>query len=127
MDVQRESIGELIRQLAGQSANLVRDEVALAKREVSEKVASVGVDVGIMAAGAAVGLVAFMALVAALVIALSTMVGAWQAALGVGLGLLIVAALLVGIGYRRFTSEELAPTQTIESIEENKAWLKRLT
>lgn len=127
MDVQRESIGELIRQLAGQSANLVRDEVALAKREVNEKVASVGVDVAIMGAGAAVGLVAFMALVAALVIALSTMVGAWQAALGVGLGLLLVAAILVGIGYRRFTSEGLAPTQTIESIEENKAWLKRLT
>jgi hypothetical protein len=127
MGDRRESIGELISQLASQSANLVRDEVALAKREVSEKVASASVDVAIIAAGAVTGLVAILAIVAGIIIALSPHLGAWQAAFVVGGVLVLVAAALVLLGYTRLKREDLKPAQTIESLEENKTWLKRLT
>jgi hypothetical protein len=127
MGDRRESIGELISQLAGQSAALVRDEVALAKRELAEKVSVVSVDVAIIAAGAATGFVAALALCAALIVALSAAIGAWQAALAVGAGLTLVALVLVAIGYRRLRRENLKPKQTIETIEENKEWLRRLT
>jgi uncharacterized membrane protein YqjE len=127
MDDRRESIGDLVRQLANQSATLVRSEVALAKREVGEKAAAVSVDVAIVAAGAAVGLVASLALTASLVIALIPYTGAWQAALTVGLVLLIGAVVLALFGYRRLTRETLKPEQTIDSIEENKQWLRKLT
>lgn len=127
MDDRRESIGDLVRQLANQSATLMRSEVALAKREVGEKAAAVSVDVAIVAAGAAIGLVASLALTASLVIALIPLIGAWQAALTVGLVLLVGAVVLALFGYRRLTRETLKPEQTIESIEENKQWLRKLT
>lgn len=127
IDDRRESIGDLVRQLANQSATLVRSEVALAKREVGEKAAAVSVDVAIVAGGAAVGLVASLTLTASLVIALIPHIGAWQAALTVGLVLLIGAVALAVFGYRRLTRETLKPEQTIESIEENKQWLRKLT
>jgi hypothetical protein len=123
----RESIGELISQLASQSATLVRDEVALAKREVTEKAASVGADVGVIAIGVAAGFAGTLALSASVIIGLSAYLGAWQAALVVGGALILVAIVLVGVGYKRLKRENLTPTQTIESIEENREWLKRLT
>lgn len=123
----RESIGELISQLASQSATLVRDEVALAKREVTERAASVSADVGIIAVGLAAGFAGTLAVSASVIIGLSSYLGAWQAALAVG-GVLVLAALvLVVVGYKRLKREDLTPTQTIESIEENREWLKRLT
>jgi hypothetical protein len=127
MTDRRESIGELISQLAGQSATLVRDEVALAKREVGEKVAAVSADVAIIVVGAVAAFAAILALCAALIIALSASIGAWQAALVVGLGLALIAGAFVAIGYRRLKREDLKPKETIESMEENKEWLKRLT
>jgi uncharacterized membrane protein YqjE len=127
MTDRRESIGELISQLAGQSATLVRDEVALAKREVGEKAAAVGADVAIIAVGAVVAFAAILSMCAALIIALSASIGAWQAALAVGVGLTLIATVLVAIGVRRLKREELKPKRTIKEIEENKEWLKRLT
>jgi hypothetical protein len=127
MGERRESIGELISQLASQSATLVRDEVALAKREVAEKAISVSADVAIIAAGAVIGFVAILALCASLIIALSSYIGAWQAALAIAGALVLVSVILVVAGYKRLKREDLKPAQTIESLEENKEWLKRLT
>src|SRR4051812_31802958 len=91
VEMQRESLGELLSALASQSAGLVRDEVALAKQELREKLSQFQAAVVILAAGALVGLLALMALSAAAILALATIVGAWQAALIVG-GVLAVTA-----------------------------------
>lgn len=45
------SIGELFAELAQESATLVRQEVQLAKTEMSQKASRVGKDVGFLAAG----------------------------------------------------------------------------
>ena len=123
----RESIGELLGHLANNSAALVRDELTLAKREMSEKLDSFKDGVIVLAIGAVVGLMALLTLCAAVVIGLAQWVGAWQSALIIG-GLLAVGAgvlALVGIGRLKRTS--LKPEQTIETLEEDKEWLKELT
>jgi uncharacterized membrane protein YqjE len=122
-----ESLGQLLTDLANQSAGLVRDEVALAKQELSEKVEVLKSSLVLIGAGAAVGLVAALALAAALVVGLAEYVGTWQAAALVGGILAVVAGVLVFVGVGRIKSSGLKPEQTIETLEEDKEWLKKLT
>jgi MFS family permease len=122
-----ESFGELVGLVASQSAGLVRDEVALAKREVREKLKTVRSAASIVIIGAITALIAAMALCAAVIIALAEHVGPWQSALIVGLILGMTAGVVILIGVSRFKRTNLRPEQTIETLEENKEWLKEIT
>ncbi|MGH9766494.1 MAG: phage holin family protein [Blastocatellia bacterium] len=123
----RESLGELIGELAGQSAGLVRDEVALARRELQQKLKTVQSAASVVAIGAVIALIAALALCAAVIIALAEYVGPWQSALIVGLILGMAAGVVISIGVSRLKQTKLKPEQTIETLEENKEWLKEIT
>jgi hypothetical protein len=122
-----ESFGELVGLVASQSAGLVRDEVALATREVQEKLKTVRSAASVVIIGAITALFAAMALCAAVIIALAEHVGPWQSALIVGLILGMTAGVVILIGVSRFKRTNLRPEQTIETLEENKEWLKEIT
>jgi uncharacterized membrane protein YqjE len=126
-DIPRESFGELLSQLANNSAALVRDEIDLAKQEMSEKIARLRSAITLIAIGAVIGLLAVLPLLAAAIIGLGYVVGMAVSALIFGAVLAIVAAFIAlkGIGQLRRTS--LKPEQTIETLEEDKEWLKQLT
>ena len=125
--LQRESFGELLGQLANNSAALVRDEIELAKQEMSEKVGVLRSGFLILAVGSIIGLVAILTLTAAAVIGLGNLVGPGYAALiiGVTLGIIGGTTAFVGLGHIKRTS--LKPKKTIETLEEDKQWLKELT
>ncbi|HWQ32112.1 MAG TPA: phage holin family protein [Blastocatellia bacterium] len=123
----RESLGELVGELASQSAGLVRDELALARQELREKVRSVEAALIVLAAGAVLGLMAALSLCAAAIIALAEYVRPWQSALIIGVILGIAAGVSLAIGIGRFRQTSLKPEQTIETLEENKEWLKEIT
>ena len=123
----RESLGELIGELAGHSANLVRDEVALAKQELQQKLKAFQSAASVLAIGAVMALIAALTLCAAVIIALAEYVGPWQSALIVGLILGMTAGVIILIGISRFKRTHLRPEQTIETLEENKEWLKEIT
>lgn len=123
----RESFGDLLGQLANNSAALVRDEIALAKQEMGEKVERVRTGAVTTAIGAVLGLVGLLALTAAAIIGLGYVIGAGLSALIIGavLALAGLAVAMNGIGQLKRTS--LKPEQTVETMEENKQWLKELT
>lgn len=127
MGARRESLGELIGELASQSASLVRDEVALARRELQQKLKTVQSAASVIVIGAVIALIAALALCAAVIIALAEYVGPWQSALIVGLILGMAAGVIILIGISRFKRTNLRPEQTIETLEENKEWLKEIT
>jgi hypothetical protein len=127
MNMSRESIGELLGQLANNSAALVRDEIALARQEMGEKVKTFRSGAVMVAVGAMVGLVAILALTAAAVIGLAHLMDAGYAALIVGGVLAIVGGIVVSTGLNRLKQTSLKPEQTIETLEEDKEWLKELT
>ncbi len=127
MGARRESLGELIGELASQSASLVRDEVALARRELQQKLKTVQLAASVIVIGAVTALIAALALCAAVIIALAEYVGPWQSALIVGLILGMAAGVIILIGISRFKRTNLRPEQTIETLEENKEWLKEIT
>jgi hypothetical protein len=124
---QGESITELISELASQSAGLVRDEVALAKQEVSEKIVSFRSALTIIALGAIPGLLAALALCAAAIAGLSQYMELWQAALAVGGVLALISAIVVSVGLAHLKRVNLKPEVTMKSLEEDKEWLKEIT
>lgn len=125
--LQRESFGELLGQLANNSAALVRDEIELAKQEMSEKVGVLRSGVLVVAVGSIIGLVAILTLTAASVIGLASLVGPGYAALIIGGALGIIGGTTAFIGLGQIKRTSLKPRQTIETLEEDKQWLKQLT
>ena len=127
MDISRKSIGELLGQLANNSAALVRDEISLARQEMSEKIKFFRSGVVTVAIGAVVGLIAVVTLTAAAVIGLAHLMDAGYAALIVGGVLAIIGGIIAFNGINRLKRTSLKPEQTIETLEEDKEWLKELT
>jgi len=127
MDISRKSIGELLGQLANNSAALVRDEISLARQEMTEKVKSFRSGVVTIAIGAVVSLIAVLTLTAAAVIGLAHLMDAGYAALIVGGVLAIIGGIIAFSGMNRLKETSLKPEQTIETLEEDKEWLKELT
>lgn len=124
---ERESLGALLGELATQSASLVRDEVALARQEVREKMKIFQSAAVVITLGAVLGLVALLTLCAAVVLALTQYFEPWQAALIVGGLFAVIAAITTVIGFGKMKQTSLKPEQTIETLEENKEWLKEIT
>lgn len=125
--IPRESFGELLSQLANHSAALVRDEMALAKQELRESIRSLRLGVMTLAIGALIGLIAVATLTAAAVIGLAHFMDAGYAALIVGGALALVGGIVAFIGINRLKRTTLTPEQTMETLEEDRQWLKELT
>jgi len=119
------SLGELFADLARESSTLLRQEVQLAKTELSQKASQVGRDVASLAIGGLVAYAGLLAILAAVIIGLAAAGLPWW------LAALLVGIVVVGIGYgliqRGLTAlkrEDLAPRQTLESLQEDARWAK---
>ena len=121
------SMGELLKQLGTDIGTLVRQELALARKEMKEALETLRTATVLVAAGAVLSLLALGTLIAAAVLALGANVGYGTAALIVGLVLTAIAAGAVIWGVRRLRSVPVKPEKTLESLEETKEWMKDLT
>jgi VIT1/CCC1 family predicted Fe2+/Mn2+ transporter len=115
---QESSAADLLKQVSEQTQRLIRQELALARLELTDKAKHAGIGVG-MLVGA--GLVAFFGagiLVATLVLVVATALDAWLAALIVAVALLALAGLLAVVGKGQLErATPPAPEQTIESVK----------
>jgi len=127
MQIERDerSLGNLFSQLASETGTLVRQEIALAQAEISAKASKVGKNIGFLAIGGAVGYAALLAILAGVVIGLSSFIPAWAAALLVGAIVGGVAFALISSALAELKETELAPEETVESIKEDAQWLKK--
>jgi hypothetical protein len=118
-------IGDLVKQLAGQTSTLVRQEIDLAKAEMSEKASVAGKGAGLFGGAAVVGLLAAGALTAFLILLLSEAMDAWLAALIVGVVMAAIAAALAATGRSRIrAATPPVPEQTVETVKEDVEWAK---
>ena len=128
------SLGDLFSELASETSTLVRQEVALAQTELTQKATSVGKNVGFLAAGSAVGYTALLVILAAVVIGLTQLISsltgwqlitsAWISAAIVGLAVGGVAYFLVTSALAKLKETDLTPKQTVETLKEDAEWLK---
>lgn len=121
------SIGELLSDLMREISTLVRDEVNLAKSEMSQKAAVVGKDVGMMAAGGVLAFGGYLALIAAIILALVKLAGMapWIAALVTALVFIGIGAAIAMSALNSLKKQSLAPQQTIETLKEDAQWAKQ--
>jgi hypothetical protein len=94
------STTRLISDLPRLIVDLVQDELAALKKEITARIARAGIGAGLIAGAAFVGFFALAVFVAAAVIALSLVVPGWAAALITVGGLILIAAILAAIGVR---------------------------
>lgn len=119
------ALGDLFRQLAQDSATLVRQEMTLAKAELRENVKSVARDAAMVAVGGVLALVGALVLIAFLVVAVGDALdNYWLGALIVGVLFLLVGGLLAMSNLKKLKAEEVAPTRTLETLKEDKQWLQ---
>lgn len=112
------STAQLVTRAADQVSRLVREEIALAKAEMSAKGKAMGTGVGLFAGAGFVALYGLAALIATGIIALALVVPLWLSALIVTVLLFAVAGLLVLLGRASLKrSTPLKPTETIASIQ----------
>ena len=122
------SMGELMKQLAQDMATLVRQEMELAKAEISQKGKQFGLGAGMFGAAGVVGLLALGALTACFILALNAVMPAALAALIVAAVYGIVAAVLYFTGRDRVKeAAPPVPEKTVESVKEDVEWLKHPT
>jgi xanthosine utilization system XapX-like protein len=120
------SLGELFADLSRETSTLVRKEVELAKTELTQKAARVGKDIGFMAVGGALAYAGLFFILATLAIVLMTLgVPAWLSVLLVGLVAIGVGYFLIQKGRTALKRDNLAPSQTIETLKEDAEWAKQ--
>lgn len=100
-DLSDRSIGELVRELSELVSRLVRDELALARAELTQKARRAGIGTGLIGGAGLLGVYAIATLVAALVLGLAELMPAWLAALAAAALLLVIAAGMGWAGARK--------------------------
>lgn len=128
------SLGDLFAELASETSQLVRQEVALAQTEITNKATRVGKQVGFLVVGGAIGYAALLVVLAAVTIGLARIIAGltdWTgltsaavAALVVGIVVGVIAYMLIMNAVAKLKETSLAPNQTIESVKEDAEWLK---
>jgi MFS family permease len=118
-------LGELFAELARETSTLVRQEVQLAKAEVTESATNAGRAIALLLAGGAVAYAGFLAVLAAIILGLwDAGLEAWQAALLVGIVVAVIGIFLVMRARDTLQTTVLVPRKTVATLKEDQEWMK---
>ena len=116
---------DLVRQLSDQTSRLIRQEMALARAELTVKGKQAGIGAGLFGGAGVFGLLALGALTATAIAALALAMDTWLAALIVTVVWAVVAGAMALLGKSR-VQEALPPVpeDSLESVKEDVQWTK---
>jgi hypothetical protein len=117
-------LATLLSDLTAETVLLVRQEMALLKAELREKLnrarrGALGLGVGAM-----ITYSGWLALVAAMVLALSLALPSWLAAAIVGIVIIALGSVFTLISKQRLDAQALLPRRTLRTLREDEAWLR---
>ena len=118
---QERSIGELFGQLSQDMTLLVRQEVQLARTEMTEKLSKLTTNLISVGAGGFVAYLGGLALMAALILAIRDLANislAWSALIVGGI-LAIIGYVMLQRGMKELKQVELAPRRSVENIKDD--------
>jgi hypothetical protein len=121
------SIPELFGEAVGQFAKLVGNEFALARAELSEKMAQAGRAAAMIGAGAVLMIPALVLLLFAAAAALiRSGLSDPVAYLIAGGGAAVLAGALIAVGLQRLSGDALKPSVTLEQVQRDKLAAKEM-
>jgi uncharacterized membrane protein YqjE len=122
---QDERIGALVAQMTADVSRLVRDELQLAKAELTDKGKEAGKGLGLFGGAGTVALYGLGALVAAAILGLSAAVPAWLSALIVAVVLFAIAGVAALLGKRHVSqASPPVPRRAVDGVHEDLEALK---
>jgi len=124
-DLRDRPVGELIKQLADETSTLVRQELELARAEMTQKGKQAGFGLGMFGGAGVATLLALGALTACVIAALDTGMALWLAALIVAVVYGAIASVLALVGKERLHEvTPPVPEQMQRSVKEDVEWAK---
>jgi len=127
-DLRDQAIGDLLKQLSQETSTLVRQELELAKAEMTVKAKEGGKGAGLLGGAGVAALLLLGSLTATLMAILDTFMDFWVAALIVTLIWGAVAAVLALQGRNKLQEAgPPVPEQTRDSVKEDVEWAKTRT
>ncbi len=135
-DARGESIADLIKDLRDEAVLLMRQEVALVKTEISEKVARILRNTAYAIAGALVAFVGLIFILQAATVAigiglleagLNEKQSLWASPLILGVIVAVIGAIFISKGIAAVKNESLVPEKTVESLKNDKEWIQNKT
>jgi uncharacterized membrane protein YqjE len=125
-DLRERPLGELVKGLAAETSTLVKQEIDLAKAEMTEKTKKAGKGAGMFGAAGIVGFLGLIALTACFIALLATAIDhVWLAALIVAVVYAAIAGVLALTGKKEVQeATPPAPEQTVETLKEDVQWAK---
>ena len=124
-DLRERSFGELAKSLSEDISTLVRQELALARAEMTEKGKRAGIGIGMFSGAGLLAFFGFGTLLATAILALALVMDAWLAALIVTVVLFIAAAVLALMGKNKVQEATPAmPERAVVGVKEDIATVK---
>jgi len=116
---------DLLKELSDHTTTLVKQEIDLAKAELSEKGKKAGLGAGMFGGAGLFGVFAFAALTTCIIAALESPLNLWLAALIVAVVYAAVAGVFALQGRKKVKEAgPPVPEQTTESVKEDVQWAK---
>jgi hypothetical protein len=120
------SISELVKDLSNQGTELARKEAELARAEMQLKARRLGIGAGAFSAAGLIGLFAFAALTATLILALATAMAGWLAALIITVVYAATAGVAALLGKRKLDEgTPPVPERAIDTTKEDAEYVKQ--
>lgn len=122
------SLGELVSDLSQQTSDLIRQEMRLAKAELSEKFSDAGRHALMIGVAAVFALTAVITVAAATtLLIISRGIEPWLAAAITAAVMAVIAFVFAQSGISALRKTTIAPVETMQSIKETTQWLKNET
>ena len=116
------SLGELFSSLSKDTTTLVRQEIELAKVEITEKVSEAAKSAVSLVVGGMIAYAALILILAAIAIGLANVLPVWAAVLVVGVVVGLIGLVMALGAIRTLKNFSLVPRKTIATLEEDKRW-----
>jgi uncharacterized membrane protein YqjE len=123
-DLRDESIGDLLKRLSQETSTLVRQEMALARAELTEKGKRAGIGAGLLGGASIAALLTLGTLTACFILVLSEWMDAWLAALILTVVWAVIAGVLALQGRTKVQEATPPVEQTVETLKEDVEWAK---
>ena len=117
-------LGELFAELKQETRTLIKQEMALVRVELSEKVSKRSRIWSRWVLGGVLLYTGVLTLVAAIVLGLAKFMAPWLSALLVSVVLLVIGAVLLMKGVKDLKKMKVAPEKSTETLKETSQWIK---
>lgn len=127
-DLRHAPTRELLKRLSQETTQLVRQEMELAKAELTAKGKQAGAGAGMFGAAGVTGLLSLGALTTCAILALNHAMADWLAALIVAVVWAVIAGILALRGRAKVQqAAPPVPEQTLETVKEDVQWARTQT